>query len=41
MRKHNLLLNKFLQGTMLRLPLATLPKWREKLRGECGEGQRG
>lgn len=31
MRKHHLLLNKFLQGTMVRLLLATLLKWREKL----------
>lgn len=39
MREHNLLLSKFLQGTMLRLLLATLLKWREKLGRGCGEGQ--
>lgn len=39
MRKHNLLLSKFLQGTMLRLLLATLLKWRKKLGGGCEEGQ--
>lgn len=39
MRKHNLLLSKFLQGTMLRLLLATLLQRREELGGGCGEGQ--
>lgn len=40
MRKHHLLLNKFLQGTMLRLLLATLLEWGERLGTGCGEGQR-
>lgn len=39
MRERNLLLSKFLRGTMLGLLLATLLKWREKLGGGCGEGQ--